>query len=256
MRRREGIEPVRRKPALVAKAPALLAKTPALSKTPALLAMTLALLLAPTQAAGATAADVAATHAYIRANYALAQAAVAGLASAQANVESYSKKIAKQCRGAGAGALQDEASQRLTYEVAGALWSVTFGTAAGPIGAFAHTVSALRWSNGRLTRMARSYARTLSGLANLRRPNLCGDVQAWKASGFSAIPASTSSFDQHVEALEARTIPSRLLAPYEQAGDGALVRRTTHLESELEANQFEVGFDDWLELVETLGLHQ
>jgi hypothetical protein len=204
----------------------------------------------------ATPADVAATHAYIRANFALAQASEARAARAQDNVNSFTARIARECPNVGAGSLQNEESQQFSSEAAGALWSVSYGTAVGPIRAFRHTVERLRWSNPKLTRMAHGYASSLYALATLRLPDLCGDVGAWKASGFHTVPAATASFDSRVEGIEAHTIPSRLLAPYEQRGDRGVLARTERLERELEGTEIEIGFDDWLALLETLGLHQ
>jgi hypothetical protein len=230
------------------RAPILLA-TLALALTGASTTSTATAVASPT-------ADVAATHAYIQAHYTLARASVARLVAAQVNAQRYTRKIAKQCPGAGTGSLQNEEAQQMSYEMAGALWSITFRTDAGPIGSFARTVSHLHWHNPALTRTARAYARDLSALAQLPTPDVCADVRAWKATGFTKIPPSTISFDKHVEALEPKAVPAHLLAPSTPPSDAAAARRTTHLELELEENEFEVGFDDWLALLNALGLHQ
>jgi len=225
-------------------------------RTKILLAAAVALSLGLAPQAQASATDVAATHAYIQANYALARASEARAAGAQLDVERFSKKISKQCPNAGAGSPENDISQQVSYEVAGALWSIVFRDDAGPIRAFQHAVRGLHWSNGKLTRMARDYARSLHELSTLATPDVCGDVRAWTASSFTVVPASTRSFSRRVEGIEGKTIPSRLLAPYEQAGDKAILARTTRLERELEENEFEIGFDDWTGLLTTLGLQQ
>ncbi len=212
-------------------------------------------LLAPA-AAGAAPRDVAATHAYIQANYALARTVDTQMASTQGDILNRTEQFGRECPNAGAGSQQDEEAQKLSYEAAGAIWAVSFGANAKPIRAFARAVKPLRWSNAKLTRTARSYAKTLIALATLKTPGLCADVRAWSASGFHKVPASTLRFDAIVEGLEPRTIPPRLLAPYESAGDRGALARTTHLESQLEANEFEVGFDDWTSLLNVLGLKQ
>ncbi len=217
-------------------------------------AVTLALL--PPAAAGAAQRDVAATHAYIQANYTLARAVNAQIASTQGDILNRTEQFGRECPNVGAGSLQDEEAQKLSYEAAGAIWAVSFGANARPIRAFARAVTPLLWSNPKLTRTARSYAKGLLGLATLKTPGLCADVRAWKASGFHAVPASTLRFDAIVEGLEPRTISPQLLAPYVSAGDRGALTRTTHLESELEANEFEVGFDDWTSLLNVLGLKQ
>ena len=211
--------------------------------------------LAPASAS-ATPQDVAATHAYITANFALARAGQAQAGNAQARVVQRSRQFARECPNAGKGSPENEESQRMSYEAAGALWSVTYGANAGAIRAFARAVKPLRWSNPKLTRLAAGYASGLLALATLGLPDLCGDVRAWSASGFHTIPAATLRFDEHVEAIEAHAIPARLLAPYEQPADRGVLARTTRLEAKLEEIEFGRGFDDWLSLLESLGLHQ
>lgn len=215
-----------------------------------------ALGLLASASASAAPRDIASTHAYIQANYTLARAAEARIASTQASILNRTEQFGRACGNVGAGSPQNEESQKLSYEAAGAIWSVSFGANAGPIRAFVRAVKPLRWSNPKLTRIAQGYAKSLQGLATLPLPDLCGDVRTWSASGFRTVPATTLRFDGHVESIEARTISPRLLAPFESPSDRGALARTTHLESELEANEFEVGFDDWTSLLNTLGLKQ
>jgi hypothetical protein len=215
----------------------------------------LALAVIPVQAI-ATPQDIAATHAYIQANYALARASVATIGPAQAKIERLNRKLRGECPHAGAGALQNEASQPMSYEVAVALWSVAYGAAAGPIRTFVGVVRKLRWSDHRITHTAQNYASSLSELATLPLPDLCAEVRAWKASGFQMIPATTARLVRRVEAIEPQTIPPRLLAPYERGADRAILARTTRLETKLTATEFTLGFNDWDLLLETLGLNQ
>jgi hypothetical protein len=231
--------------------------TIALSVTALIAATALGLLglVAPVGAI-ATSADVAATHAYIQANYALARAAEAEAGGTQASVVLLNQRFGRECPDVGAGSPQNEESQKLSYEAAGALWSAGYGANAGPIRAFVRKVKPLRWSNPKLTRIARSYARSLLELATLALPDLCGDVRAWSASGFRTVPAATLHFDEHVEAITGHSIPPRLLAPYEQPGDRGALERTTRLEAKLEATEITLGFEDWTSLLETVGLNQ
>jgi hypothetical protein len=215
----------------------------------------IALGMAPAPAI-ATSRDLAATHAYIRANYAFARASEARVAPAQANIDALNQKLGRECPKVGAGSLQNEASQPMSYEVVVALWSSSYGTDAGPIRTFVDTVRRLRWSNSRLTHIAQSYARSLHELAALPMPDLCGDVSTWKASGFKTVPASTILLDRRVEAIEGKTIPASLLAPYEQPGDRGILASTMSLETKLQQTETVVGFNDWDLLLETLGLNQ
>jgi hypothetical protein len=220
------------------------------------IAVAAATFLLSSQAALATPADMAATHAYLRADYALARASEAMEPAVQDNVNRFSAKIGQECANAGAEAPQNEEAQRLSSEVAGALWSVGYHTVAAPIRAFARAVGRLHWSSRRLTQLARGYADSLSALATLPQPDLCGDVGAWKASGFRTIPARTLSFDRRSEGIQPHAVPQRLLAPFEQPADRAVARRIAGLEYELEGDEFTVGFEDWTDLLTTLGLHQ
>jgi hypothetical protein len=215
----------------------------------------LALGLTPATAS-ATARDIASTHAYIQANFALARAGEAQIASTQGSIERRTRQFGRECRNIGAGSLQNEEAQKLSYEAAGAVWSISYGANAGPIRAFARAVKPLRWSNAKLTRIAQGYAQSLLQLATLPLPDLCGDVRAWKATGFQTVPASTLRFDAHVESIEGHSIPPRLLAPYEQPADRGFLARTTRFEADLEHLEFETGIEDWLTLLETLGLQQ
>lgn len=215
----------------------------------------LALAVAPVQAI-ATPQDIVATHAYIQANYALARAGVARIGAAQSKIERLNGKLRRECAQAGAGSPQNEASQPMSYEVAVALWSVAYGTNAGPIRRFAAVVRRLRWSDHRITRSAQNYATSLSDLANLPLPDLCGDVRAWKASGFHTIPATSACLVRRVEAIEPKTVPPRLLLAYERGADTSILARTTDLETKLRDTEIGAGSTDWDLLLETLGLNQ
>jgi hypothetical protein len=204
----------------------------------------------------ATPRDIAATHAYIRANYAFARATEAKVRAAQANIEALNQKLGRECPHVAAGSPQTEESQPLSYEVVVALWSVSYGTDAGPIRTFGDAVRRLRWSDHRLTHSAQSYATSLHEMAALPMPDLCGDVRAWTASGFKMVPAATTSLNRHAEGIETKTIPSRLLALYEQPADRGILARTTRLETKLMQTESVVGFNDWDLLLGTLGLNQ
>jgi hypothetical protein len=211
--------------------------------------------LAPAKAI-ATPQDVASTHAYIQANFAFVRESEARVRTTQASIVRLDHKLGRECPHAGAGSLQNEEAQKLSYEVVGALWSVSYGADAGPIHVFDRAVRPLRWTNHKLTRIAQGYAKSLVELAALPMPNLCGDVRAWSTSGFRTIPATTISFDRHAESIEGHSIPPRLLAPYEQPGDRGILESTTRLEKKLESTETVTGFNDWDQLLETLGLHQ
>jgi hypothetical protein len=216
-----------------------------------------ALVLATAPApAVATTQDVAATHTYIEANYTLAQAMVARLHAGQTKIERLNGELAHECPGVGAGSPENEASQPISHEVTVALWSLAYGTDAGPIRTFTSLAGHLRWSNRAIGRAAQTYARNLHELATVPVPELCADVRSWRESGFQVVPAGTVSLVQRVEAIEPTAIPSRLLAPYERGADASMLARTIRLETKLEENEFLVGQGDWIQLLGTLGLQE
>jgi hypothetical protein len=137
-----------------------------------------------------------------------------------------------------------------------ALWSLAYGADAEPIHTFLETVGRLRWSNHTITRTAERYASNLHELATLPLPDLCTDVRSWKTSGFQVIPAAVVSLVRRVEAIEPKTIPPRLLAPYERGADASILARTIRLERRIEENEFIVGQNDWIQVLETLGLNE
>jgi hypothetical protein len=207
-------------------------------------------------AASTTPRDIASTHAYIQANFALARASEARIGITQTSIERRTRQFGRECHDVGVGSPQDEEAQKLSYEAVGAVWSISYGSDAGPIRAFARAVKPLRWSNAKLTRIAQAYAKSLRQLAALPMPDLCGDARAWRASGFQTVPATTLRFDAHVESIEGHSIPARLLAPYEQAADRGALARTTRLEADLEHLEFEAGAEDWIALLDAVGLKQ
>jgi hypothetical protein len=205
--------------------------------------------------ASAVASDVSATHAYLQANYLLSRATV-GIAPAQhAATEALNSRLARECPRAGAGSPITEVTEPMSYEVAVALWSVSYGTTAGPIQTFVRAVKPLHWSNRRITRLARAYATKLHEMATLPMPDLCTDVRAWTASHFQVVPANVLQLDRHAEAIgELNPVPQKLLAPFERGGDAALAARARALEVKAAEIEFVKGQDTLIQVTETLGL--
>ncbi len=153
----------------------------------------LALALIP---AVAQASDRSSAEAYLRANYQLVRAGHANLGISIAGYKSVLSKVRRECPRAAAGSPQDPESTELSNEVIGTM-VLTAGKPDRPaIQAYLRAVSGLRWSSGSLTRAVSSYATKLRRLYGLAVPDLCGDVRAWAASGYKALPASTVAFDK------------------------------------------------------------
>jgi hypothetical protein len=221
----------------------------------AILAAVLTVGLAP---AGASAAprDVASTHAYVAAAYTALHAVVSKWSSVEAEIGKLNQRFHTECPAVGAGSPQSEEEQKLSYEVAGALWATGYRTEAKVVRAFVKALKPLSWSNPAITRRARKLAKGLQEMTALPVPDLCGDVRAWAAGGYRAVPATTEQYDRHVEAIEVKEIPRGLLNPYVQPADKGLVARTERLATQFEELEFKRGQDDWNMLLETLALNQ
>jgi hypothetical protein len=213
----------------------------------------LAFAFAPS-AASASPEDVASTHTAIVAGYALARAGVATIPVAQSKIQHYKRKLAGQCPNAAAGALENEAAQPMSHEVAVALWSIAYGSAAGPIRKFVKVIKPLHWTNPRVNRAAHSFASNLSGLASIPLPDLCADIRSWVATGFTKIPQHVLELDRHVETLELPEIQWKLVRPYVRGGDASLVSYIKRAERKIAEAEFMLGQKDWYQVCETLGL--
>lgn len=211
--------------------------------------------LTPT-AAHATPQDIASTHAYLVAGHTALQAVVGTWSRVEASMHRLDERFRAECPNVGAGSPQSEEEQKLSYEVAGALWATGYHTDIGIVRKFVRAVKPLKWSNGAITRSARNFARGLTELSSLQVPNLCADIRAWSATGFKTIPQSTLSFDQRVEPMEAKEVPPSLLTPYVQPADQGLFATDKRLNTRFEELEIGQGVNDWDTLLEILGLNQ
>jgi hypothetical protein len=215
----------------------------------------LALAVVPAQALGAG-GDVAATASYVRANYALVASAHAKQRSSEAALQSLLARVRRECPQLVAGSPQNEASEKLTFELVGAMHLVALKPLAGAIGGYARAAARLRWSNPALTRMVHTYARQLLAQSKLAVPDFCGELRAWKSAGYDAPPAGTLPFNKAYYAVYVGIglLPSKQLAPYLSSGQRAVVRKTLALENdviEFEANAVET----WGSIMDAAGLN-
>jgi hypothetical protein len=198
-----------------------------------------------------------ATRAYVKADYALVQTARANLASSKAAITSLGSTVAGECPRVAAEAPQDHDAEQLSNEVVGALEVVAYQPDRESMLTFAHAIRGLRWSNHKLTRAVEAYATKLEGFPTLTPPNICADVEAWAATGYRTLPASTVAFDKGYYAydLEAEEVSLQLLRPYESATEASLVRETKRLEGPLAEFEAEA-VSDYTEILDGLKLPQ
>ncbi len=212
--------------------------------------------LLPAGALAAAPRDTASTHTALQAAYTTLRAVVNTWPTEEASFHMLDQKFAAECPDVGAGSPQNEPEQKLSYEVAGALWAIGYHTDAKIAQAFIKAVSPLRWSNPALTRRAHKFIRGLREMIALQVPDLCADVRSWTASGYRTIPQSTLRFDQHVEAINVEVLSPRILAPYIQASERGLLKRIEHLITRFEELEFTTGQQSWIKLLEVLGLNE
>ncbi len=215
----------------------------------------LAVGVVPAGASGAQ-RDVASTHAYLVAAHTALHAVVSKWSTVEADIHQLDLRFHTECPDVGAGSPQSEEEQKLSYEVAGALWATGYHAETNVVRAFVKAVSPLRWSNPAITRSAHKFAKGLQEMAALAVPNLCGDVRTWIAGGFKAVPADTQQYDRHVEAIEVKEIPRGLLLSFLPPSDKGLLAGTEHLATQFEELEFKRGQVDWNVALETLGLNQ
>jgi hypothetical protein len=213
----------------------------------------------PARAVGArahrTARDAGATRAYIQADYRLTSTSRRHLSLSEAAIRTLAKRTVSECPLAGEGAYVNHAANEVSEEVVGTLVAVAFHPDVAAIHAFVGAVKHLRWSSRRLTRAVRVYVVKLENLATLRPADICGDVKAYAATGFTSAPEATVRFNKLYFAadVEAEEVPLRLLAPYEDFHGVELLRRIKKLEAPLAESEAKA-VQDWMQIMRGLAL--
>jgi hypothetical protein len=204
---------------------------------------------------GVRARDVAATRAYIQADYRLTSLARRHLAASQASIRALVKRTVGECPLAGEGSYVNHAANEVSEEIVGTIVATAYHPDVAAIHEFVGAVQHLRWSSRTLTRAVRAYMVKLQNLAVLAPADICGDVKAFAATGFSSEPEATVRFDKLYFAadVEAEEVPLRLLAPYEDVHRVELLRRVKKLEAPL-AEAEAKAVSQWMQIMRGLGL--
>jgi len=212
-------------------------------------------LVAVAGAGPAAASDTSATHAYIVANAKMVAHAATKIPHGEATLSGLLQRVHGECPGAGAKSPQNPESTMMSNEVIGLMVTSALGDDLPSIKAYVRSASSLRWSRGALNRTIRGYIRNVRTLTELRPPNVCADVRAWAATGYTKLPATTVAFStRFIRAWVALgEIPSSL-GPFESASDRALVRVAGKHESDL--TEFEAReVETWGHIMEALELN-
>lgn len=65
---------------------------------------------------------------------------------------------------------------------------------------FARAVARLSWSNHKLTQLVRAQASEEATFVAVALPDVCTDIEAWKASGYATLPQSATEVLARVSA--------------------------------------------------------
>jgi hypothetical protein len=85
---------------------------------------------------------------------------------------------------------------------------------------FARDIAGLSWSNHKLTLLVRAQAAGEAPFVAVALPDVCADIEAWKASGYAVLPQSAKEFLSRV-----RTIESELrVGPSKEFREAAIMR--------------------------------
>jgi hypothetical protein len=212
--------------------------------------------VAPAATTAASRHDIAAARTVLSAGYETLRSVLRTWPKVEASMRTLNRRFARECPGIGAGTPQTEAEKRLSYEVAGALWATAYRADATIVRRFIHRVTGVTSSNPRLNRRVHKFLNGLDEMLALQVPDVCSDVRAWNASGYTRVPTSTLRFDRHVEAIDVEIPSPRLAEPYLDASDRSLVPKIERLIVRFEEREFTTGQRYWNQLLETLAVPQ
>src|ERR1700677_2525575 len=158
-----------------------------------LLTAMLALVAAPAPAL-AGAGNAATTQTYIQANLKLVESGVAKIGLGRAAMQSAKRRIEGECKSAAFDSPQNPESTELSNEIIGSIVLPTLQVGKPDLLKFISAAGGLHWSNAKLTSAIRIYVGKLKVMATLAPPNVCADVRAWVASGYTTLTPSTMQF--------------------------------------------------------------
>jgi len=164
--------------------------------------------------------DAAATRAYLGAAVAYERGAYAEVGMSVAAIEARASEIGGECpfvltlapRDTAFGELGEEVSTTLFYAGVVPMRATRLG--------FARAVGQLSWSNHGLTRLVRAEAVEERAIAAVALPDVCADIEAWKASAYAVLPRSAAGFLARIAAIESLSVVGRS----EESREAAIMR--------------------------------
>jgi hypothetical protein len=174
--------------------------------------LALACLLWPAPAPALSLADARATAAYLEATNSSDRAALKEVPAITAAAAAYAARLEGECPGVltgapptlaslalgSAGTSQARQQARQLGELYVELLFVTYMSALQPSRPtslrYAAALARLHWSNARLTRAVHRQSSGLRKELAVKLPDVCGDMVAWRASGYQALAADTREY--------------------------------------------------------------
>jgi hypothetical protein len=138
----------------------------------------------------------------LRASEAYARGASAEVGASVSAIAVRAGEIAEECPSALTYAPRDAAFGEIGEETSTTLFYVGVASTSATRLAFARVVGRLSWSDRRLTRLVRAQATEEVAVVAVALPDVCADIEAWKASAYAALPESASGFLARVAAIE------------------------------------------------------
>jgi hypothetical protein len=180
--------------------------------------------------------DAAATRAYLGAAVAYERSAYAEVGASVASIEGRASEIGGECPSVLTYAPRDVVFGELGEEVGTTLFYAGVAPMRATRLGFARAVGQLSWSDHRLTRLVRAGAVEEVAVATVALPDVCADIEAWKASAYAALPRSAAGFLARVAAIESLSVVGqseesremvimRLLKRYEGLSERRTVKR-------------------------------
>jgi hypothetical protein len=198
--------------------------------------------LPPSAVAAGRSRDAAAARGYLGAARAYAEAAYALSGARIAAMEANERSIATQCPSGLAYAPRDSAFEELGYEIGEAQWIAGIAPVRSLMQTMSRAIGGLTWSDRMLTGLVRSEAAEELAYAELVAPDVCAQIEAWRASDYAELPSSVREFAAHVDQIEAgvfvgpkeedrERVILRVLRRYEGPAERRMAERTLRLEA-------------------------
>ena len=191
------------------------------------LAVALALIAAPSwsDSGSRKSLNVGSTGSLIGDYATMINARVAALGEGTTLINRYVAALDQHCSGVlGEAPMSGSEAEAIGGEISGAIGVKMIDPVRPAMLEFVHAVGDLLWSDSNLAHAVGRFAGAVLAYARLPSPNLCGDLRAWKKSGYKTVPVSTDRFNAEVSAddrQQSTAIPGQALAPYETKADAA-----------------------------------